>query len=206
MFHIVGGAIDIIQAEGLPPGKMSILITIRIAATICTRARPSQPDIDTLHRPPVSGASSGSLLASKPGSFLPSAEESSLRGPTEPALKARPRRKGSSVLPKTSSATDCSRPLHRHGEGIARILRGPLNPAPARGATYTKADYVEKNEFQSTRPVTRCGLILPFQSPSHRGGSAPRPLVPALFALGLASRGPRSIDRGILADGRPVRG
>ena|ERR1039458_3306419 len=74
MFHIVGGAIDIIQAEGLPPGKMSILITIRIAATICTRARPSQPDIDTLHRPPVSGASSGSLLASKPGSFLPSAE------------------------------------------------------------------------------------------------------------------------------------
>src|ERR1035438_61963 len=74
MFHIVGGAIDIIQAEGLPPGKMSSFITIRIAATICTRARPAQPDIDTLHRPPVSGASSGSLLASKPGSFLPSAE------------------------------------------------------------------------------------------------------------------------------------
>src|ERR1017187_1752862 len=75
MFHIVGGAIDIIQAEGLPPGKMSILITIRIAATICPWARPSRPDIDTLHRPPVSGACSGSLLASKPGSFLPSAEE-----------------------------------------------------------------------------------------------------------------------------------
>src|ERR1035441_7938561 len=74
MFHMWGGAIDIIQAEGLTPGKMSIFITIRIAATICTRARPSQPDIDTLHRPPVSGASSGSLLASKPGSFLPSAE------------------------------------------------------------------------------------------------------------------------------------
>ena len=205
MFHIVGGAIDIIQAEGLPPGKMSILITIRIAATICTRARPSQPDIDTLHRPPVSGASSGSLLASKPGSFLPSAEESSLRGPTEPALKARPRRKEAAFFPKRHPPRT-ARPRHRHGEGIARILRGPLNPAPARGATYTKADYVEKNEFQSTRPVTRCGLILPFQSPSHRGGSAPRPLVPALFALGLASRGPRSIDRGILADGRPVRG
>src|ERR1017187_9546806 len=100
MFHIVGGAIDITQAEGLPPGKMSILITIRIAATICTRARPSQPDIDTLHRPPVSGASSGSLLASKPGSFLPSAEESSLRGPPEPALKARPRRKEAAFSPK----------------------------------------------------------------------------------------------------------
>jgi hypothetical protein len=49
---------------------MSVFITIRIGAAICPRARPSQPDMDTLHRPPVSGASSGSLLASKPGSYV----------------------------------------------------------------------------------------------------------------------------------------
>src|ERR1035437_1122436 len=70
----MSATIDIIQAEGLPPGKMSVFITIRVTAAICPRATPCQPDMDTVHRPPVSEASRGSLLVSKPGSFLRSAE------------------------------------------------------------------------------------------------------------------------------------
>src|SRR5450759_3474182 len=65
-------AIIIIRAEGVPPGKIIVFITIRLTAAICPRARPSQPNIGTLHQPPASGASGGSLLASKPGSFLAS--------------------------------------------------------------------------------------------------------------------------------------
>ena len=66
--------VNIIQAEALPLGKMSILTEIRVTAVICLRARPSRPDMDTLHRHPLSGASRGLLLVSTPQSFLPSAE------------------------------------------------------------------------------------------------------------------------------------
>jgi hypothetical protein len=55
---------NIIQAEGLPLGKMSIFTAIRITAAMRPRARPSLPDMDTLHRPSVSGASRGLLLVS----------------------------------------------------------------------------------------------------------------------------------------------
>ena len=74
MVYIGGTTLDIIQAEGLPPEKMSVLITIRVTAPICPRARSVEPDADTVHRPAVSEAGRGSLLVSKPGSFLPSAE------------------------------------------------------------------------------------------------------------------------------------
>ena len=67
--YLIDTYLDFIQAEGLPPGKMSIFITIGIAAAICPRARPSQPDIDTLHRPPVSGASSGHFWRANLGHF-----------------------------------------------------------------------------------------------------------------------------------------
>jgi hypothetical protein len=58
-FHIGGATIDIIQAEGLPSGKVSIFITIRVNAAICPQARASQPDKRTLHRPPVVGEDRG---------------------------------------------------------------------------------------------------------------------------------------------------
>ena len=67
MFTIEGGIINIIRAEGVPCGKMIVFIAMRGAAAICLRARSSQPGPGTLHRRPVSGASGGSLLASKPG-------------------------------------------------------------------------------------------------------------------------------------------
>jgi len=53
---------------------MIVFIAMRVVAAICPRARSSQPSPGTLHQRPVSGASGGSLLASKPGSFLASAE------------------------------------------------------------------------------------------------------------------------------------
>src|SRR5438309_1089825 len=53
---------------------MTIFITMRVAAAICPRARPSEPKMGTLHQPPAFGASSGSFLASKPGIFLARAE------------------------------------------------------------------------------------------------------------------------------------
>ena len=52
MFHIVGRASDIIEAEGLPPGKVSTFITMRISAAICHRLLPSQADIVTARRSP----------------------------------------------------------------------------------------------------------------------------------------------------------
>ncbi len=52
VFHIVGRASDIIEAAGLPPGKVSTFITMRISAAICHRVRPSQADIDTARRSP----------------------------------------------------------------------------------------------------------------------------------------------------------
>src|ERR1017187_3006207 len=45
-----------------------------------------------------------------------------LRGPTEPALKVRPRRKGSSALPKTPSATACS-------PDASSWIRNPAQPS-----------------------------------------------------------------------------
>ena len=69
-----GETVNIIRAEGVLCGKMIVFIAMRGAAATCPRARPSEPEIDTLHRPAVSGASSGSLLVSKPGSFPASAE------------------------------------------------------------------------------------------------------------------------------------
>jgi hypothetical protein len=59
MFRIGGATIDIIQAEGLPSGKSSIFITIRVNAAIFPAARAFQPDMRILHRPPVSGAGRG---------------------------------------------------------------------------------------------------------------------------------------------------
>jgi len=71
----MGASTNIIQAKGSPPAQMSIFIAIRVTAAICLRARPSEPDMDTLHRPPVSGAGRVSLLVSKLGPFLPSTEK-----------------------------------------------------------------------------------------------------------------------------------
>src|SRR5450759_4354086 len=71
----IGGRVGIIiRAAFLPPGKIIIVITMRVAAAICPRARPSERKMGTLHHPPTFGASSGSFLASKRGLFLASAE------------------------------------------------------------------------------------------------------------------------------------
>jgi hypothetical protein len=74
VFDIAGTASIIIRAAFLPPGKMIIFITMRIAAAICPRAIPSELKMGTLHQPFPFGASSGSFFASKPGLFLASAE------------------------------------------------------------------------------------------------------------------------------------
>jgi hypothetical protein len=66
----MGGTIIIIRAEGVPPGKMIVFITMRIAGAICPRARTFQPNPGTLRQFPGFGTSSGSLLASKPGSYV----------------------------------------------------------------------------------------------------------------------------------------
>jgi len=78
VFDIEDRAIIIIRAAFLAPGKMIIFITMRVAAAICPRARPSELKMGTLHQPPAFGASSGSFLASKPGLFLARAEAESL--------------------------------------------------------------------------------------------------------------------------------
>ena len=70
----MSATVNIIQAEGLPPGKMSIFTAIRVSVAMCLRARRSRPDMDTVHRPPVSGASRRLLLVSKRESFFTSAE------------------------------------------------------------------------------------------------------------------------------------
>jgi hypothetical protein len=45
MFRMGRAPIDIIQAEGLPSGKSSIFIMIRVNAAICSAARAFQPDM-----------------------------------------------------------------------------------------------------------------------------------------------------------------
>ena len=74
----MGGTIIIIRAEGVPPGKMIVFITMRIAGAICPRARTFQPNPGSLRQFPGFGTRSGSLLAGKPGSFLASAEASAI--------------------------------------------------------------------------------------------------------------------------------
>lgn len=70
----MGASIDIIKAEGSPPAQMSIFIAIRVIAAIRLRARTSQPDMDTLHRSPVSATNWGSRLVTTPQSVLPTTE------------------------------------------------------------------------------------------------------------------------------------
>ena len=70
MFTREGGTINIIRAEGASPGKMIVFIALRVVSAICPRARSSQPSPGTLRQHPVSGASGGSLMASKPGSYV----------------------------------------------------------------------------------------------------------------------------------------
>jgi hypothetical protein len=70
----VGATIDIIRAEGVPSGKMIVFFVMRAAGLMCPCARPRQPNPGTPPQLPGFGDSSGSLLASKVGSFLASAE------------------------------------------------------------------------------------------------------------------------------------
>jgi hypothetical protein len=70
----MGASTNIIQAEGPLPGKMSIFVAIRAIAAICSRARASQPDMDTLHRPPVSGAGRGGTVGEQTWEFLANTE------------------------------------------------------------------------------------------------------------------------------------
>jgi hypothetical protein len=49
VIDIVGTASIIIRAALLPPGKMIVFNTMRVAAAICPGARPSEPKMETLH-------------------------------------------------------------------------------------------------------------------------------------------------------------
>jgi hypothetical protein len=60
--------------KALPSGKLIVFITMRATARICPWARASQPDLRTRPHLPVPRSGAGSLLASKPGLFLASAE------------------------------------------------------------------------------------------------------------------------------------
>jgi len=63
--------------KALPLGILIVFITIRVSAVICReQGAPTlrRERMETMHEPPPLGASGGSLLASKPGLFLASAE------------------------------------------------------------------------------------------------------------------------------------